>query len=139
MEFYLRTEYLERLKGSKLAEQPPWLFVTSAELAKALGVHIQTLSNWRLRERGPTPAPSTWFRGRPARYNAAHVWAWASAEAGQPADPWIFNATWLRDNLDFDDWADRDAVQAHVQTLMNLAREFRPESLTREGRQGLLV
>lgn len=135
----MRTEFLERLKASSLATQPPWLFVTSAELAKALGVHIQTLSNWRLRERGPTPAPASWFRGRPARYNAAHVWAWASEEAGAHEAPWTFNAAWLRDNLDFANWTDRDAVQAHVQKLMNLAREFRPESLTREGRQGLLV
>jgi hypothetical protein len=135
----LRTEFLERLKVSTLSNQPPWLFVTSAELAKALGVHIQTLSNWRLRERGPTPAPSTWFKGRPARYNAAHVWAWASEEAGMPATPWRFSAAWLRDYMEFSDWQDRSAVQARVQMLMKLSKAFRPEALTREGREGLMA
>lgn len=135
----MRTEFLERLKVSSLADQPPWLFVTSAELAKALGVHLQTLANWRVRERGPTPAPSSWFRGRPARYNAAHVWAWASEEAGVAVAPWTFNATWLRDELDFPNWMDRDAVQAQVQKLMKLSREFRPEALTRDGRNELMA
>lgn len=135
----MRTEFLERLKASSLADQPPWLFVTSAELAKALGVHIQTLSNWRLRERGPTPAPSTWFRGRPARYNLAHVWAWASGEAGVVAAPWTFNATWLRDHLQFDEWLDLKAVQARVQMLMRLSKSFRPEALTKNGRAELAV
>lgn len=135
----MRTEFLERLKASSLADQPPWLFVTSAELAKALGVHIQTLSNWRLRERGPTPAPSAWFRGRPARYNLAHVWAWASEEAGVVAAPWTFNATWLRDHLQFDEWLDLKAVQARVHILMRLSKSFRPEALTKSGRAELAV
>src|SRR5687767_4770012 len=139
MEVYLRTEFLERLKVSKMAGQPPWLFVTRAELADALGVHIQTLSNSRLRERGPTPAPSTRFKGRPARYNAAHVWAWACEEAGRPSAPWRFNAAWLRDSMDFSDWRVRSAVQARVQMLMKLSNAFRPDSLTREGREEIMA
>lgn len=133
----MRTEFLERLKTSKLANQAPWMFVTSAELAKALGVHIQTLSNWRLRERGPPPAPSSWFRGRPSRYYLAHVWAWASEEAGIFAAPWTFNATWLRDHLQFEEWLDLKAVQARVAALQRLSKDFRPEALTRQGREGL--
>lgn len=135
----MRTEYLERLRVSSLANQPPWLFVTSAELAKALGIHIQTLSNWRLREVGPTPAPSSWFRGRPIRYNLAHVWTWASAEAGVSAAPWTFNGTWLRDHLQFAEWFDLRSVQARVHILMRLSKDFRPEALTRDGRAELAL
>lgn len=135
----MRTEFIERLKTSNLANQPPWLFITSAELAKALGVHIQTLSNWRLRGVGPTPAPSSWFRGRPARYNLGHVWTWASEEAGTTAAPWTFNAAWLRDHLQYADWFDPKSVQARVQVLMRLSKDFRPEALTRDGRAGLAL
>lgn len=135
----MRTEYRERLNASSLAEMPPWLFVTSAELAKAIGVHIQTLSNWRLREKGPPAAPSTWFRGRPARYNLGHVRVWAEAEAGTHEQPWAVSATWLRDHMGFAEWTDRTAVQNRVQMLMRLSKAFRPEALTREGREGLLA
>lgn len=135
----MRTEFLERLKASSLATQPPWLFVTSAELAKAFGVHIQTLSNWRLRERGPTPAPASWFRGRPARYNLGHVRAWAEAEAGHHIGPLAITAEWLRDHMEFPNWQDQSAVQARVQMLMKLSKAFRPEALTREGREGLMA
>lgn len=135
----MRSEFLERLRASKFQNQPPWLFVTSAELSKALGVHIQTLSNWRLRERGPTPAPSTWFKGRPSRYNLAHVWTWAAQEAGESVQPWTFNAAWLRDHFQFADWNDQNAVQARVQVLQRLSKDFRPEALTRQGREGLAL
>lgn len=135
----MRTEFLERLRTSSLATQPPWLFVTSAELAKALGVHIQTLSNWRLRGVGPTPAPASWFRGRPSRYYLAHVWTWASEEAGVSAAPWTFSAAWLRDHLQFAEWFDVIAVQARVGALQRLSKDFRPEALTKQGREGLAL
>lgn len=134
----MRTEYRERLQASNLAEMPPWLFVTSAELAKAIGVHIQTLSNWRLREKGPPAAPSSWFRGRPARYNLGHVKVWTEAEAGNLKQPLAVTAEWLRDHMEFPNWQDQSAVQARVQMLMKLSKAFRPEALTREGREGLL-
>ncbi|NBW07266.1 MAG: hypothetical protein EBR82_04495 [Caulobacteraceae bacterium] len=134
----MKAEYQERLKNSDLSQMPPWLFVTSAELAKAIGVHIQTLSNWRLRGNGPPAAPSAFFKGRPTRYMVAHVHVWAAEQAGTSIEPWKLNAAWLRDNMQFSKAEDREAVQARVQLLMRLSRDFRPENLTFKGRSGLI-
>lgn len=134
----MKTEYQERLKNSNLSHMPPWLFVSSAELAKAIGVHIQTLSNWRLRGNGPPAAPSAFFKGRPARYMVGHVNVWAAEQAGQFIEPWKLNAAWLRDNMEFPKAEDREAVQARVKLLMRLSRDFRPEALTSQGRAEIL-
>ena len=133
----MRAEYLERFKASGWADSPPWLFISSAELAKAIGVHIQTLSNWRLRGVGPVPAPSAWFRGRPCRYQLGCVRAWAEGQAGRHFDIGEQRAEWLRDHMGFSDWNDKAAVWKRVQMLMRLSKDFRPENLTREGRDTL--
>jgi hypothetical protein len=39
--------------------------------------------------------------------------------------------------MGFSDWTDRAAVWKRVQMLMRLSRDFRPENLTREGREAL--
>lgn len=134
----MRPEYMERLNASHVANMAPWLFITSAELARAIGVHLQTISNWRLRGKGPAPAPRGFFKGRPSRYMVGHVRAWAAEQAGEFIDPWTLNAAWLRDNMQFAKADDREAVQARVKLLMRLSRDFRPGDLTAAGRAGLI-
>lgn len=135
----MRTEYKERIQASGASDMPPWLYLTSAELAKVLGVHIQTLANWRLRGKGPPEAPRLWFKGRPARYHLGCVRVWAEAEAGNHAEFWRFNGEWLRDHMQFPDWQDKGAVYACVQKLMTLSKSFRPEALTKQGREDLMI
>jgi len=134
----MRTEYRERLNASQVAQMAPWLFITSVELAKAIGVHLQTISNWRLRGKGPPAAPRGFFKGRPSRYMVGHVHAWAAEQAGVYIEPWKLNAAWLSDNMQFPKADDREAVQARVQLLMRLSRDFRPDHLTAAGRSGLI-
>jgi hypothetical protein len=133
----MRTEFYERLKNSDLANAPPWQFVSSPELAKALGVHLQTLSNWRMRGVGPAAAPGDWFKGRPIRYQIGQVMSWAYEEAGKAVEPWEFFGRWLRDQMGFLDFGNRSAVMPRVQMLMKLGREFRPQDLTATGRREL--
>lgn len=135
----MRTEYRERLNASPVAEMAPWLFITSAELAKAIGVHLQTISNWRLRGKGPPAAPRGFFKGRPSRYMVGHVQAWAAEQAGVHVEPWKLNAAWLHANMQFSKVDDPEAVQSRVQFLMRLSRDFRPGDLTAAGRAGLIV
>lgn len=129
--------YRQRLAASELANRPPWLWVTSRELARALSVHPQTLNNWRHRERGPAAAPSNWFRGNTARYRIDTVLAWADEEAGLYKPLPSYSGEWLRDNLGFEQWQERDAVWARVKVLMGLGSEFRPRDLTKAGKEGL--
>lgn len=131
--------YLERLKQSDLVKRPPWLWVTSRELATALRVHVQTLNNWRHRDRGPAPAPHTWFRGRTARYRLDTVLAWATEETGRYKPLHAFSGEWLRDNQGFAEWQDAEAVQRRVQLLMKVGRDYRPRELTRDGREALTL
>ena len=133
----MRSEFYERLKGSELIDLPPWQFVSSPDLAKALGVHLQTLSNWRLRGVGPAAAPADWFKGRAIRYPIGQVLSWAHEQAGKHVEPWEFSGRWLRDQLDFADFGNRAAVQARIQVLMKLGREFRPQDITPVGRREL--
>lgn len=134
----MRTEYLERLKASKYGETPPWLCITSAELAKAIGVHMQTLANWRLRDKDPLPLPQTFFKGRPHRYLLAFLKSWAEEEAGTHRPIWKIHAEWLRDHMDFKEWEDKDAVVNRVRMLQRLSKDYRPEALTRAGREVLI-
>lgn len=41
---------------SVIPERKPWEHITSAELAQVLGVHLQTINNWKIR--GVLPSPS---------------------------------------------------------------------------------
>lgn len=133
----MRSEFYERLKETDLMILPPWQFISSPDLAKALGVHLQTLSNWRLRGVGPAAAPADWFKGRAIRYPIGQVLSWAYEQAGKQAEPWEFNGRWLRDNLDFADFGNRAAVMDRVRVLMKLGREFRPQDITLKGRREL--
>ena len=130
----MRPQYLERLQASELTTRPPWLFVTSREAARALGVHTQTLTNWRHRDRGPRSAPDEWFRGRSARYQIAELIAWAHLEAGESLEYTDVLGTWFRE-FGFDRWREPEAVAAKAEVLARLSRRFSPEGLTATGRR----
>ncbi len=61
---------------SQYERRPPWGYVTSAELAEVLGVHIQTISNWKLR--GILPEPDR-LKGNRNRYRISAIKSWLEA------------------------------------------------------------
>jgi len=133
----MRPEYIVRLKASEFANRAPFQFITSAELCRALGIHRQTAANWRLRGVGPTAAPDAWFKGRSCRYRLADVWSWAYEQAGKNVPAVQINGEWLRDQMEFPDWQDNDAVYRRTQLMMRVSQEYRPGDLTGAGRSGL--
>lgn len=56
---------------------PPWGFVRSPELARICGVSMQTVWNWRVRNRGPV---SIQDRARRNWYRLADVQSWLEKE-----------------------------------------------------------
>ncbi len=44
--------------------RPTWSVVSSAELAQVLGVHLQTINNWKIRGILPTPITSPRLKGK---------------------------------------------------------------------------
>lgn len=72
---------------------PPWRPITSRALAKVLGVSLQSLANWRVRECGPEAEP--WKKGKGNRtfYRPDKVLSWIGD--GQQ-EPWEFCRLWLQ-------------------------------------------
>lgn len=62
---------------SRYEKRPPWGHITSAELADVLDVHIQTISNWKLR--GILPQPER-IKGNKNRYRLSSIKSWQSAK-----------------------------------------------------------
>ena len=71
-------------------ELTPWDVLSSRELAALLGVSIQVLANWRIRDTGPAPAPAERFRGNRTYYPVCEVEAWSRC-----IEPWEVVRDWL--------------------------------------------
>ena len=78
-----------------LFDRPPWHAVSSLELAAALGVSLQTIANWRIRNVGPAPIVKGLFRGNRSYYTAETVLTWLSNLQGRPRDGWTFSRDFL--------------------------------------------
>lgn len=73
-------------------DAPPWRLTRSRDLAKLLGVSLQSLANWRVRETGPTPALRPRRGGNKTYYRLDDAAAWASN--GRFAS-WEINRDWF--------------------------------------------
>lgn len=59
------------------AESPPWRPIPSRQLAKMMGVSLQVLANWRVRDSGPPVAPQKKGRGNRTFYRPDEAACWA--------------------------------------------------------------
>lgn len=91
-------EYAAAFEKLKSDPTPPWRLVSSRELAKTLGVSLQTLANWRVRGTGPQPQPLRRGTGNRIFYKRSDVLAWLSSQLGKPRPVWHFFAEWLNQN-----------------------------------------
>jgi hypothetical protein len=78
-----------------LFDRPPWHVVSSLELAAALGISLQTVANWRIRNVGPAPMAKGLFRGNRSYYCVETVLEWLSSLQGRPRDGWTFSRDFL--------------------------------------------
>ena len=64
-------------KWSVMQGRPPWEHVTSMELSKVLGKHLQTVSNWAMRGILPPPvANNSRLRGNKNYYRISSIQSW---------------------------------------------------------------
>lgn len=68
----------------------PWQVFSSQQVAVALGLSLNTMSNMKLRGTGPRPEPFDDYRGNRIMYRHDSLCAWLT---GLPA--WKFNQQWL--------------------------------------------
>ena len=79
-------------------EAPPWRPVSTRTLARRMGVTVQTLANWRVRENGPEWEAPVRGKGNALRYRPESVLEWLSAKAGRPRPGWLYSHDWLVGN-----------------------------------------
>src|SRR3954467_9875044 len=91
-------------------DPPPWHAVSSVELAKLLGVHLNTVWNWKLRGNGPGAEPDDVHVRASNRvfYLPANVLAWLSAKEGAPVEAWEWNRRWLMEHRRYLDCRTRE-------------------------------
>ena len=65
---------LEELYG--ITNSFPWQVISRRQLAKTIGVHLQTMANWDIRDKGPTPSPRGIWRQNKAYYPIANIQSW---------------------------------------------------------------
>lgn len=59
---------------------PPWSVISSRELASVLGVHLQTINNWNIRDILPKPVKHCRLRGNKNYYRISSIKAWLTGE-----------------------------------------------------------
>jgi hypothetical protein len=90
---------------------PPVALVSSARLAKALGVSAGTLRNWRYRNQGPSPEPRHLYgRGNPTPtyFCVANILAWL--DGAEPSRSREYERDWLIEHFLGSRFADAGVV-----------------------------
>ena len=98
-------------------EQPPWQPITTMTLARRLGVSLQSLANWRVRNSGPPFSPAPRGIGNKMLYRPNEVAAWLTDGKVQA---WEVSARWLqRRALSPRDWSSSSTAEAvaHLEKL----------------------
>jgi Helix-turn-helix domain len=86
---------------SVISLRAPWEYVTSAELAKVLGVHLQTVNNWTIRGK-LKPAPrSPQRRGNKNYFLVSYLRSWLE---GKNEDDLV--REWVKNDVDYDNLTD---------------------------------
>lgn len=96
---------------------PPWRSIPSRSAARMLGVKLQTLANWRMRDLGPAFEP--WERGGGNRvyYRPDRIAIWL---AGQEDAAWRLSGRWLEAKGIIPSAFERDVIAARIEYLQAL-------------------
>jgi hypothetical protein len=78
------------LEKAILDSRPIWRSETTKNIAKLLGVPLQNLANWRVRDQGPISFKAPKGRGNKILYNVNDVLSWLTQYR-----PWEINRMWL--------------------------------------------
>ena len=94
---------------------PPWRPIRSRDVARFLGVSLQSLANWRVRGTGPEHEPMGTGHGHRTYYRPDKLLAWLD---GRPW--WQHSASWLMSMGLGQDCVDEEAVIERINYLDRL-------------------
>lgn len=78
-------------------KRAPWSTVTSRELSKILGVSLQSINNWKMRDILPAPEPSQNHKGNVNRYRISRIRAWLESQSEEQIQ-W----DWINEHMNLD-------------------------------------
>ncbi len=105
--------YSSLLANAMASSTPIWRPIPSRQMARILGITIQTLANWRFREQGPRFSHAAKGKGNKVLYRMSDVLEWLSAKPS-----WEFEGEWLAHKGLGPEELDRDYIE-WVKTLMD--------------------
>ena len=105
--------YSSLLANAMASTTPIWRLIPSRQMARILGITIQTLANWRVREQGPRFSHAAKGKGNKVLYRMSDVLEWLSARPS-----WEFEGEWLAQKGLGPEELDRDYTE-WVKTLMD--------------------
>jgi hypothetical protein len=76
-------------------DRPPWQALSSIELARLLGVHLNSVWNWTMRGTGPEPGDTHVRAANRRFFLPALVLEWLSAKEGNLVPAWAWSRRWL--------------------------------------------
>ena len=83
------------LENLRTAPAPPWRPIPSRLLAVRMGIGVQALANWRIRDNGPPYEPYLRGQGNRTFYRPDTVLEWLSVRVDRHQPAWTFVWQWL--------------------------------------------
>ncbi len=116
-------DFLDRLEELYGITKPfPWQVVSRLQLSRAIGVHLQTLANWDIRDKGPKPTPRGTWRQNKVYYPIANVMAWLDQKPG-----WEVYQEWLKIECPTQDVGSQSQCQSLIEQLIETRTYKQPQ------------
>lgn len=116
-------DFLDRLEELYGITKPfPWQVLSRLQLSRAIGVHLQTLANWDIRDKGPKPTPRGTWRQNKIYYPIANVIAWLDQKP-----VWEVYQEWLKTECPSQDVTSPLQCQSLIEQLIQTRAYKQPQ------------
>lgn len=116
-------DFLARLEELYGITKPfPWQVVSRLQLARAIGIHLQTVANWNIRDKGPAPTPKGTWKQHKCYYPIASVIAWLDQ---RPI--WEVYQEWLQTECPWQDVGSKSQCQSLIEQLIETRTYKQPQ------------
>lgn len=119
---------------SKYERRPTWSVVSSAELAKIINVHLQTIANWRCRSILPPSVKHSRLNANKCYFRISEIRAWLENRTEEEIH-WEWIQNWMPEQMPrIHHLAHAEGWLLQVYRELGLERPLIPASFTEEQR-----